>query len=141
MDINDDPYITDYYRELDIDKAIAKVQTFSNNNTIEREYLVSNPNKIFIIHLTSKKVGALGFTIRFESLLQHRTVTANNSIQVDGVAPVKADPIYVQKSRNAILFDSKRGTRFSAIIEIQSSTGKITKTDSSITLSLSLIHI
>ncbi len=38
MDINDDPYITDYYRELDIDKAIAKVQTFSNNNTIEREY-------------------------------------------------------------------------------------------------------
>ena len=44
MDINDDPYITDYYRELDIDKAIAKVQTFSNNNTIEREYLVSNPD-------------------------------------------------------------------------------------------------
>ena len=134
MDINDDPYITDYYRELDIDKAIAKVQTFSNNNTIEREYLVSNPDKIFTIHLTSKKAGALGFTIRFESLLKHTTVTANNSIQVNGVAPVKADPNYVQKSRNAIIYDAKRGTRFSANIEIQSSTGKITKTDSTITL-------
>lgn len=135
MDINDDPYITDYYRELDIDKAIAKVQTFSNNNTIEREYLVSNPDKIFTIHLTSKKAGALGFTIRFESLLKHTTVTASNSIQINGVAPVKADPNYVQKSRNAIIYDTKRGTRFSANIEIQSSTGKITKTDSSITLS------
>lgn len=101
MDINDDPYITDYYRELDIDKAIAKVQTFSNANTIEREYLVSNPDKIFTIHLTSKKVGALSFTLRFESLLKHNTITTNNSIQVNGVAPVKADPNYVQKSRNS----------------------------------------
>jgi alpha-L-fucosidase 2 len=134
MDINDDPYITDYYRELDIDKAIAKVQTFSNNNTIEREYLVSNPDKIFTIHLTSKKAGALGFTIRFESLLKHTTTTSNNMIQVNGVAPVKADPNYVQKSRNAIMYDAKRGTRFSANIEIVSSTGKITKTDSTITL-------
>ena len=134
MDINDDPYITDYYRELDIDKAIAKVQTFSNANTIEREYLVSNPDKIFTIHLTSKKAGALSFTLRFESLLKHNTITTNNSIQVNGVAPVKADPNYVQKSRNAIVFDTKRGTRFSANIEIQSSTGKISKTDSTISL-------
>ena len=134
MDINDDPYITDYYRELDIDKAIAKVQTFSNTNTIEREYLVSNPDKIFTIHLTSKKAGALSFTLRFESLLKHNTITTNNSIQVNGVAPVKADPNYVQKSRNAIVFDTKRGTRFSANIEIQSSTGKISKTDSTISL-------
>ena len=134
MDINDDPYITDYYRELDIDKAIAKVQTFSNANTIEREYLVSNPDKIFTIHLTSKKAGALSFTLRFESLLKHNTITTNNSIQVNGVAPVKADPNYVQKSRNAIVFDTKRGTRFSANIEIQSSTGKIYKTDSTISL-------
>ena len=29
IDINDDPYITDYYRELDIDQAVAKVQTLS----------------------------------------------------------------------------------------------------------------
>ena len=37
LEINDDPYITDYYRELDIDQAIAKVKTTSNNNIIERE--------------------------------------------------------------------------------------------------------
>ena len=134
LEINDDPYITDYYRELDIDNAIAKVKTTSNNNVIEREYLVSNPDKIFAIHLTSKKAGALGFTIYFQSLLQHTTHNNNNTIQVNGIAPVKADPSYVQKTRNAVMFDSKRGTRFTADVQIQSATGEITKTDSSLSL-------
>ena len=134
LEMNDDPYITDYYRELDIDQAIAKVKTTSNNNVIEREYLVSNPDKIFAIHLTSKKAGALGFTVYFQSLLQHSTVNNNNTIQINGIAPVKADPNYVQKTRNAIVFDKKRGTRFSANIQIQSNSGALTKTDSSLTL-------
>jgi len=134
LEINDDPYITDYYRELDIDNAIAKVKTTSNNNVIEREYLVSNPDKIFAIHLTSKKAGALGFTVYFQSLLQHTTHNNNNTIQVNGIAPVKADPSYVQKTRNAVMFDSKRGTRFTADVKIQSATGEITKTDSSLSL-------
>jgi alpha-L-fucosidase 2 len=134
LEMNDDPYITDYYRELDIDQAIAKVKTTSNNNVIEREYLVSNPDKIFAIHLTSKKAGALGFTVYFQSLLQHTTINNNNTIQINGIAPVKADPNYVQKARNAIVFDKKRGTRFSANIQIQSTSGALTKTDSSLTL-------
>jgi len=135
LEMNDDPYITDYYRELDIDQAIAKVKTTSNNNVIEREYLVSNPDKIFAIHLTSKKAGALGFTVYFQSLLQHTTANTNNTIQINGIAPVKADPNYVQKTRNAIVFDKKRGTRFSANIQIQTTSGALTKTDSSLTLS------
>jgi alpha-L-fucosidase 2 len=135
LDMNDDPFITDYYRELDIDQAIAKVKTTSNNNIIEREYLVSNPDKIFVIHLTSKKAGALGFTVHFESLLKYEKSTNNNSITIRGSAPVKADPSYVQKTHNAVLFDNKKGTRFSTQIRVQSNTGNITKTDSSISLS------
>jgi len=134
LDFNDDPYINDYYRELDLNQAIAKVKTESNSNTIEREYLVSNPDKIFAIHLKSKKAGALGFTIRFESLLLHTTTAANNLLQANGVAPVKADPIYVQKKRNAILFDKKSGTKFAAHIQIKTSSGKITNTDSTLSL-------
>jgi alpha-L-fucosidase 2 len=134
LDFNDDPYINDYYRELDLNQAIAKVKTESNSNTIEREYLVSNPDKIFTIHLKSKKLGALGFTIRFESLLLHTTSATNNLLQANGVAPVKADPSYVQKKRNSILFDKKRGTKFAANIQIKTSSGKITNTDSTLTL-------
>jgi alpha-L-fucosidase 2 len=133
--MNDDPYITDYNRELDIDQAIAKVKTTSNSNVIEREYLASNPDKIIAIHLTSKKVGALGFTIRFQSLLKYDKLVGNNTITIQGIAPIKADPPYLQKNKNSVVFENKKGTRFSTIIKIQNSNGKITKTDSSLTLS------
>ena len=133
--MNDDPFINDYYRELNIDEAVAKVKTTSNSNIIEREYLVSNPDKIFAIHLISKKAGALGFTIHFESLLKFQKSTNNNSITIQGVAPVKADPSYVQKTANAIVFDPKKGTRFSANIKIQSNTGTVSTSDSTLSLS------
>ncbi|MGI9139210.1 MAG: glycoside hydrolase family 95 protein, partial [Sediminibacterium sp.] len=134
LEFNDDPYVSDYYRELDIDQAIAKVKTESNTNMIERAYLVSNPDKIFVVHLKSKKTGALGFTVRFESLLLHTTTASNNLLQANGVAPVKADPNYVQKKRNAILFDKKRGTRFAVNIQIKTNSGKISNTDTSLSL-------
>lgn len=134
IDFNDDPYITDYYRELDLNNAIAKVKSISNTNTIEREYLVSNPDKIFAIHLTSKKPGGLNFTVRFESLLMHTSLVNNQVLQTNGIAPVKADPNYVQKTRNAILFDKKRGTRFSSFIQIKSNHGKVAHSDSTISI-------
>jgi len=135
LEMNDDPYITDYNRELDIDQAIAKVKTTSNSNVIEREYLVSNPDKIVAIHLTSKKAAALGFTIRFQSLLKYEKSVGNNTITIQGLAPIKADPPYLQKNKNSVVFENKKGTRFSTIIKIQNANGKITKTDSSLTLS------
>lgn len=135
LEMNDDPYITDYNRTLDIDEAIAKVKTTSNANVIERQYLASNPDKIVAIHLTSKKAGALGFTIRFESLLKYEKTVGSNTINIQGVAPIKADPSYLQKNKNSVVFDQKKGTRFSTIIKIQNTNGKITKTDSSLTLS------
>lgn len=134
LELNHDPFITDYYRELDIDQAIAKVKTTSNDNVIEREYLVSNPDKIFVIHLKSKKPGALGFKVRFESLLLHTTNASNNVLQANGAAPVKLDPNYVQQKRNSIIFDKKRGTRFTAQIQIKTNSGKIANTDSSISI-------
>jgi alpha-L-fucosidase 2 len=79
-------------------------------------------------------VGALGFTVYLQSLLQHTTTNTNNTIQINGLAPIKADPIYLQKTRNAIMYDSKKGTRFSANIQIQSTSGEIKKTDSSLSL-------
>ncbi|MEN9381898.1 MAG: Alpha-L-fucosidase [Bacteroidota bacterium] len=135
LEMNDDPYITDYNRTLDIDQAIAKVKTTSNSNVIEREYLASNPDKIVAIHLTSKKAGALGFTIRFQSLLKYEKTIGSNTISIQGIAPIKADPPYLQKNKNAVVFEQKKGTRFSTIIKIQNTNGKITKTDSSLTLS------
>jgi len=135
LTFNNDPFISNYYRELDIHDAVAAVKIESSNNTIEREYLVSNPDKIFAIKLTSKQKGGLNYSIAFESLLKYTTKTANNILEVSGTAPIKADPNYVGKKQNSVVFDSKKGTRFSTQIQVASNDGKITYTDSIIQIS------
>ncbi len=135
LTFNNDPFISNYYRELDIHEAVAAVKIESSNNTIEREYLVSHPDKIFAIKLASKQKGGLNYSIAFESLLKYTTKTANNILEVSGVAPIKADPSYLGKKQNSVVFDSKKGTRFSTQIQVASSDGKITYTDSSIQIS------
>jgi alpha-L-fucosidase 2 len=135
LTFNNDPFISNYYRELDIHDAVAAVKIESSNNTIEREYLVSNPDKIFAIKLQSKQKGGLTYSIAFESLLKYTTKTANNVLEVSGTAPIKADPNYLGKKQNSVVFDSKKGTRFSTQIQVVSNDGKITYTDSSIQIS------
>lgn len=135
LTFNNDPFISNYYRELDLHEAVAAVKIESSNNTIEREYLVSHPDKIFAIKLQSKQKGGLSYTIGFESLLRYSSKTANNILEVSGVAPIKADPSYLGKKQNSVVFDSKKGTRFSTQIQVASSDGKITYTDSSIQIS------
>ena len=135
LTFNNDPFISNYYRELDLHEAVAAVKIESSNNTIEREYLVSHPDKIFAIKLASKQKGGLNYSIAFESLLKYTTKTANNILEVSGVAPIKADPSYLGKKQNSVVFDSKKGTRFSTQIQVASSDGKITYTDSSIQIS------
>ena len=135
LSFNNDPFISNYYRELDIHEAVATVKTESATNTIEREYLVSHPDKIFAIKLQSKQKGGLSYTIGFESLLRYTTKTTNNVLEVSGVAPIKADPSYLGKKQNSVVFDNKKGTRFSTQIQVVTNDGKITYTDSSIQIS------
>ena len=44
-----------YHRELDISKAISKVSYESNGVEFQREYFISYPDQIMVIHLTSSK--------------------------------------------------------------------------------------
>ena len=41
---------SNYYRELDLERAIATVNHEVNGNKIKREYFVSHPDKVFVIH-------------------------------------------------------------------------------------------
>ncbi|MBR4698799.1 MAG: glycoside hydrolase family 95 protein, partial [Prevotella sp.] len=43
----------DYYRQLDIDKAVCSNTYRRNGVTYKKEYLASNPDKLIAIHLTA----------------------------------------------------------------------------------------
>jgi alpha-L-fucosidase 2 len=126
---------TDYYRELDISKAMAKVSYKSNGVNFTREYFISYPDQIMAIRLTSDKKEAINCTINFESLLKFKTETNRNNLIINGYAPYNVEPNYINDKPNPIQFDEDRGTRFTSLFSIQSNDGIIATTDSTLTLS------
>ena len=125
---------TNYYRELDLERAIATVNHEVNGNKIKREYFVSHPDKVFVIHLTSQQKNGLSFTVRFNSQLKFSGSSTINHLHFKGVAPVRAEPNYVRKKGNPIIFSDDKGTRFSTDVLLQSTDGKVSRTDTSLTL-------
>jgi alpha-L-fucosidase 2 len=126
---------SNYYRELDLERAIATVNHEVNGNKIKREYFVSHPDKVFVIHLTSQQKNGLNFTVRFNSQLKFSGTSTINHLHFKGVAPVRAEPNYVRKKGNPILFSDNKGTRFSTDVLLQSTDGKVSRTDTTLTLS------
>lgn len=126
---------TEYYRELDLGKAMAKT-TYTNNGVhFTREYFVSHPDRIMVIRLTSDQKKAINCSLGFQSLLQFKTEIEGDKLMVNGYAPYNVEPNYINDKPEPVQFDENRGTRFTSLFQIQSSDGEVTTTDSKLTLS------
>ena len=111
--------ISNYYRELNIAQAIAKVTYTQNKTDFTREYLVSHPDKIIVIKLSANKKNALNFNIKFKSQLKYTTQADGQILQAHGYAPSFAYPSYMGNVPNAIRFDETKGTRFTTNIRVK----------------------
>jgi alpha-L-fucosidase 2 len=58
---------TNYYRELDIEKAVAKTSYTSGGVTYTREAIASLPDRVVVIHLTASKPNSISFTAVYSS--------------------------------------------------------------------------
>ena len=124
-----------YYRELNIANAVSRVEYEVNGVKFTREYFVSYPDKVMVIKLTSSKKGALNFDIKFESLLKYKVSVDGKTLNAKGSAPLESKPSYLGKVANAVAFDETKGTRFSSLIKIKNTDGKVTTTDSTLVMS------
>ena len=59
---------SDYYRELDIERAVAKTTYQSGGVSYTREVLASFPDRVIVIRLTADKPGQLTFNASYSSL-------------------------------------------------------------------------
>lgn len=123
-----------YYRELSLDDAIARVNYEQDGAKISREYFYSNPDKALIIKMKSSVPGKLNFDIRFESLLKYSVKPENKTLVFEGRAPIKADPNYVNNNIDPIVYAENRGTRFFGNISLKNKGGKIGKTATAISV-------
>jgi alpha-L-fucosidase 2 len=68
-----------YYRELDIENAIAKTVYKVNGVTYTREVFASFPDRVIVIRLSADKPGQLSFTAGFTSEHAKQKITINNN--------------------------------------------------------------
>lgn len=79
--------VKDYYRELDIEKAITTTTFSSNGIKYKREIFSSIPDQIIVIKLSSDKKNVLNFTANFNSDLKKNIKAIDaNTLQMDGLS-------------------------------------------------------
>lgn len=121
-----------YHRELDISNAISKVSYEMAGVKYTREYFVSAPDQIMVIKLTADQKGALNFDINLKSLLKSNVEVRNNILVMNGVAPIHENEGYPVQPK--YLQVKERGTRFTTLIQIKKTDGKVTSLNSTLTL-------
>lgn len=80
---------TDYYRELDIERAISTTRFTAGGVTYTREAYTSFPEQLLIIRLTASQKGSIHFTARYSTPYTdnvERTVSPNKELQLCGKA-------------------------------------------------------
>ena len=78
----------DYYRELDIEKAVAKVKFISEGVEFERESFVSLEDQLLVIRLKSSEKGKITFSARYRTPYDRTnvSVTSDGLLRLDGKA-------------------------------------------------------
>ncbi len=67
--------VTAYYRDLDIERAVATTRFKVDNVVYTREVFVSAPANVMVVKITASKPGALTFNVSAASPLQSSLAT------------------------------------------------------------------
>lgn len=75
---------SDYYRDLDLDKAVATSRYTVDGVTYTREYFSSFADDIIIMHVTASKKGALSFDVEYNNPAEHTIFNKGNVLILEG---------------------------------------------------------
>lgn len=78
---------SEYYRELDIEKAVSTIRYKANGVKYQREIFASHADQTIIIRLTADKANQISFKAALDCILDYKVSTQNNSeLILDGVS-------------------------------------------------------
>jgi alpha-L-fucosidase 2 len=110
---------TNYYRELDLERAIAKTSYTVGDVTYARESLASFPDRVIVMHLTATKPHSISFTATF-STPQPKAIIAASGKELT-IAGTTIDHEGVEGK-----------VKFKGITRIKVEGGSLTSTDTSL---------
>jgi alpha-L-fucosidase 2 len=102
---------SDYYRDLDLQNAIATTRFTINGVQYKRETFTSAPGKLMVIRITASRMKALNFIVSAKSQLRYRmTVNGKSELVINGKAPAHVDPSYYNpKDRQHVIYEDTTG--------------------------------
>ncbi|MEJ7558038.1 MAG: glycoside hydrolase family 95 protein [Pedobacter sp.] len=108
-----------YYRDLDIDKAVAKTSYTVDGVTFTREIFASLTDQVIALRITATKPGQLNFSVGMESNQKVQLSTRKgNELVLNGISGDK-DGI-------------KGAVKFNSIVRVTTDGGKVNAEDSSV---------
>lgn len=111
-------HYTNYYRDLDIERAVATTSYQVNGITYKREVLASFPDRVVVMHLTASKPASLSFSA-FISTPEPRATMKTNGNKELTISGVTIDHEKVEGK-----------VRFKGIAKFKLNGGSITSNDS-----------
>ena len=123
--------VSGYYRDLDLQKAVATTRFSVDGITYTREVFCSAPSNVMIVRLVSSHKGALNLEVAAQSQLHYRLSADNsNELTISGKAPAHVDPSYYNpKGREHVIYEDTsgcNGMRFQCRIKAIANDGEIT---------------
>jgi alpha-L-fucosidase 2 len=128
---------TGYYRDLDLNGAVASTRWSSSGVNFSREIFSSAPDQVIVIHITASASGALDLKIGASSMLLHSANAVDDSVWVlKGKAPTHDDPNYTRYDRDPVIYDDSvggcKGMRFEMMVKAIPVGGRVHTDDSGI---------
>ena len=88
--------VSAYYRDLDLDRAVATTRYTIDGVTYTREVFSSFPDQVIVMRIACDQPGKLNFTVRLDSLHPYTTRIADeNTLILQGSAPAHVEPSYL----------------------------------------------
>lgn len=113
---------SNYYRELDIEKAVAKTSYTVGDITYTREALASFPDRVIVMQLTASKLKSISFTAFYTTPQSNTVVKAKNHQLIISGTTIDHEGV-------------KGMVKYKGISQFKSEGGSFSSTDTSITIS------
>ena len=101
---------TDYYRELNLETAIAKTSYKVNGATFTREVFASTPGQVIVVRLSATTPGSITFRASFHS--EHKSeisVVGNDVLKLSGISSDKENVPGKVKFQSLVKFRNEGG--------------------------------
>ncbi len=106
--------IKDYYRELDISDAVARVEYLRDGKSFETEYFASAPDSVIVVRFKSAEPIDAELVLDYPH--PHEAVFADGRITVDGYVAYHSYPNYFRTRHERFMYSPDRGIHYRTVL-------------------------